>query len=262
MLPADRPSPPVAPASNTPRGPLQRTTLPQISMSQDRWAALRTGKTSALATKQAPAPRRRAPHLRSTEIPRRRSTCECLFAARLQHSELPTPGVARPLTTKARRKFPPASTRILPPKNLSAGESRTSAMPVFRRESAPASSRFRSPPLDRRSAVRVPPQPPPRGDPPLSVPQDVLKTRSPATAIDRSPATQPASNRPSAHSRSPRQSPCLVYLARSSRIFVQLRCHAGSNGRQTPGSRWPRLATYRHRSIEIPALPSAPFPST
>jgi hypothetical protein len=46
--------------------------------------------------------------------------------------------------------------RFLPPKILSAGSSRRFATPGIRRESAPASSRFQSPPLDPRSAARAP----------------------------------------------------------------------------------------------------------
>src|SRR5580693_4268013 len=135
-------------------------------------------------------------------------------------------------------------------------------MPVIRRESAPASSRFRLPLLDPRSAVHVPPQLPLRADPPLSELQGVLKTRSPATMADKSPATPLASNRRSVHSRFPPQFPSLACLALPSRIFVQWRCPAESSGPRTPGSRWLRLEPCHHRSIEIPALLSVPFPST
>src|SRR3981189_2390936 len=137
-----------------------------------------------------------------------------------------------------------------------------SAMPVIRRESAPASSRFRSPPSDPRSAVRVPPQRPPGVEPQWPVRQDVLRTRLLATVTDKSPATPLASNRLSGHSRSLRQFLCPVYLVHSSRIFAQVRCPAESSGAQMPGSRRLHLALYHHPSIEISALPSVPFPST
>src|SRR4029077_11684071 len=108
----------VAPAPSTPRVPRRRTTLPPRSTSRDRSAALRTKKSSALGTKQLPVQCPRARRLRSIENPRRRSTSECPFVAHQQHCELLTLGGARLPTAKARRKFPPESTRLPPPKTL------------------------------------------------------------------------------------------------------------------------------------------------
>src|SRR5580658_3318443 len=160
-------------------------------MSQDRWAALRTGKISTLATKQPPVLCRRARLPRLTGILHRRLACECPFAARPPHCEWPTLAAARPRTAIARHRFPPASTRFPLSRILSASASRKSATLAIRRESAPASSRFRSPPLDPRNAVHARPQPPPRADLPLCALPDALRTPVPAIAADRPPAMAP-----------------------------------------------------------------------
>src|SRR5579859_1142620 len=150
----------------------------------------------------------------------RRSTCECPFVAPPPRCEWLTLGVASPRTMKAVRKFPPGLTRFPQLKTRSEDASRTSAMPVIRRESAPGSLRSRLPQLGLPSAVHAPPQLPPRADRPLSVLPGVLKTRLPATVADKSPATPPASNRRSVHLRFLRQFPSLACLAPPSRIFV------------------------------------------
>src|SRR5580658_2569658 len=199
-------------------------------MSQDRWAAPRTGKISTLLTELPPAlyPRARLQRLTGTLL--RRLACECLFAARPQHCGWPTLDAARPPTAKSRRRFPPASARFPAPKTPSASASQKSAMPVIRREFAPASSRSRWPPSDPRHAVRARPQPPPYVDLPLSEPPDALRTPVLAIAADRPPAMAPVLDRRSARSRSRRRSGCPVYLGRQTRFSVQLSCHWESSG--------------------------------